>query len=242
MLKMKEIFSKKLYDLSNKIGIVLYEEQLNQFYEYMKLLIEWNKKINLTAIIEEDDIILKHFVDSLTVLDYLKGYNSIIDIGTGAGFPGIPIAITCRDKYITLMDSLNKRVRFLDDVKEKNKLNNIKTIHSRAEDLGKNKMYREKFDVSISRAVANLTTLVEYMLPFVKVGGICICMKGQDINDEIKNSKVAIELLGGEIERIDEFYLPDTQMKRNIIVIRKIKKTSDKYPRKAGTPLKEPLS
>lgn len=239
---MKENFVNKLYDLAKKINISLNEEQLNQFYEFMNLLLDWNKKINLTAITEEDDIILKHFIDSLTVLDYLDNYKNIIDVGTGAGFPGIPIAIACKDKSITLMDSLNKRIKFLEEVKKNNRLNNIETIHSRAEDLGKNKLYREKFDVSLSRAVANLTTLVEYMLPLVKVEGICICMKGQDIEDEIKNSEVAIELLGGEIERIDEIYLPNTEMKRNIIVIRKVRKTSNNYPRKAGTPLKEPLS
>lgn len=239
---MKEDFEFKFKKLSNKINIDVNEEQVKLFYNYMNLLLEWNEKINLTAITEQDDIILKHFIDSMTVLGYLDDEKNIIDVGTGAGFPGIPIAIMCKNKKITLMDSLNKRIKFLDDVKEKNKLNNITTIHSRAEDLGKNDKYREKFDVAISRAVANLTTLVEYMLPFVKVGGKCICMKGQDVEDEIRNSEIAIELLGGEIETIDEFKLPGTDMKRNIVVIRKINKTNNKYPRKAGTPLKEPLN
>ena len=238
---MKEDFELRLRNLSNEIGITLNDQQVELFYNYMNLLLDWNSKINLTAITEQNDIILKHFIDSMTVFDYLKDVKSIVDVGTGAGFPGIPIGIMCEDKKITLMDSLNKRIKFLDDVIEKNNLNNIVTIHSRAEDLGKNDIYRENFDVAISRAVANLATLVEYMLPLVKVGGKCICMKGQDIKKEIKDSEIAIEILGGEIETIDEFCLPGTEMKRNILVIRKIKKTNNKYPRKAGIPLKEPL-
>lgn len=238
---MKEDFENKLQNLSKEINVLLNEEQLDKFYKYMNLLLEWNEKINLTAITDEDGIILKHFVDSLTVLEYLKDAKSIIDVGTGAGFPGIPISIMNCDKSIVLMDSLNKRINFLNDVVQKLNLDNVKTVHSRAEDLGQNNMHRQKYDVVISRAVANLTTLVEYMLPLAKVGGICICMKGQEIVDEIKNSEYAIELLGGEIENIDEFYLPNSDMKRNIIIIKKIKNTNKKYPRKAGMPSKDPI-
>ena len=238
---MKEDFENKLQNLSKEINVLLNEEQLDKFYKYMNLLLEWNEKMNLTAITDEDGIILKHFVDSLTVLEYLKDAKSIIDVGTGAGFPGIPISIMNSDKNIVLMDSLNKRINFLNDVVEKLILDNARTVHSRAEDLGQNNMHRQKYDVVISRAVANLTTLVEYMLPLTKVGGICICMKGQEIVDEIKNSEYAIELLGGEIETIDEFCLPNSDMKRNIIIIRKIKNTDRKYPRKAGMPSKEPI-
>lgn len=238
---MKEDFENKLQNLSKEINVLLNEEQLDKFYKYMNLLLEWNEKMNLTAITDEDGIILKHFVDSLTVLEYLKDAKSIIDVGTGAGFPGIPISIMNSDKNIVLMDSLNKRINFLNDVVEKLNLDNVRTVHSRAEDLGQNNMYRQMYDVVISRAVANLTTLVEYMLPLTKIGGMCICMKGQEIVDEIKNSEYAIELLGGEIETIDEFCLPNSEMKRNIIIIRKIKNTDRKYPRKAGMPSKEPI-
>lgn len=238
---MNEIFKSKLENSAKEIGISLSDEQVQNFYDYMNILLEWNEKINLTAITEQDDIVLKHFVDSLTALDYLNDKKSIIDVGTGAGFPGIPIAIMNKDRNVTLMDSLNKRVKFLDEVSRKLSLNNIKTIHSRAEDLGQNVDHREKYDVAVSRAVANLATLVEYMLPLVKKGGVCICMKGQDVVEEIKNSEVAIEMLGGEIETIDDFCLPGTDMGRNIIVIRKVRNTNKKYPRKAGIPSKEPL-
>lgn len=238
---MKEDFENKLQNLSKEINVLLNEEQLDKFYKYMNLLLEWNEKMNLTAITDEDGIILKHFVDSLTVLEYLKDAKSIIDVGTGAGFPGIPISIMNSDKTIVLMDSLNKRINFLNDVVQKLNLDNVRTVHSRAEDLGQNNMHRQKYDVVISRAVANLTTLAEYMLPLTKIGGMCICMKGQEIVDEIKNSKYAIELLGGEIETIDEFCLPNSDMKRNIIIIRKIKNTDRRFPRKAGMPSKEPI-
>ena len=238
---MEEKFAKDLKQLSEKIDVDITENQISKFYDYMNLLLEWNEKINLTAITKPDEIILKHFVDSMTVLRYLKEDKSIIDVGTGAGFPGVPIAIVNKNVSITLMDSLNKRILFLNDIKEKLNLDNVKTIHSRAEDLGRNKLNREKYDVAISRAVANLTTLSEYLLPFVKVGGKCICMKGANVQEEINESKKAIQVLGGKIEKVDEFCLPGTDMKRNIIVIRKIKQTDKKYPRKAGIPSKEPI-
>ena len=207
----------------------------------MNLLLEWNEKINLTAITQPEEIKLKHFVDSLTVLKYINDDDKVIDIGTGAGFPGIPLKIMKENTKITLLDSLNKRINFLNIVIETLNLRNIQAIHGRAEEIARNKLYREKYDVAVSRAVANLSTLTEYMLPFVKVGGKCICMKGANVNEEIEKAKNAIKELGGEIERVDNFYLSDNDNERNIIIIRKVKETSSKYPRKAGMPSKEPL-
>lgn len=237
----KEEFSNKLKDSMKKINIEITEKQVDDFYNYMNLLLEWNEKINLTAITEENDIILKHFVDCGTILKYIKDNSSIIDIGTGAGFPGIPLKILNNSLKITLMDSLNKRIIFLNDVIEKLKLSNIEAIHARAEELARNKNYREKFDISTSRAVANLSTLSEYMLPFVKKDGIAISMKGSNIDEELNNSKKAIKILGGKIEKIDNFNLAETDNLRNIIIIRKIEKTPKEFPRKAGKPSKEPI-
>ena len=238
---MENSFKVNLEFLSNKINVMLNDKQISKYYQYMNLLLEWNEKINLTSITRQDEIILKHFIDSMTVLKYLDKYNKIIDVGTGAGFPGIPIAIMKEEKSVTLMDSLNKRIKFLEDIKQKLDLKNIDLIHSRAEDLGQDLNNREMYDVSVSRAVANLTTLVEYLIPFIKIGGICICMKGQDVEEEINDSKRDIELLGGRIKKVDEFYLPDSDMKRNIVIIEKIRSTNKRYPRNAGLPSKEPL-
>lgn len=217
------------------------DNKIQKFYDYMNLLVEWNKKINLTAITEEKDIILKHFVDSLTVLKYIKEDKSIVDVGTGAGFPGIPLAIMNDSLKITLVDSLNKRINFLNEVCNKINLENIKAIHARAEEFGQDNNYRESYDVAISRAVANLTVLAEYLLPLVKVGGKIICMKGPDIEEELKQAKSAIDILGGKFEKCDNFCLPKSDISRNIIIINKIKETPKKYPRKAGTPAKTPL-
>ena len=236
-----EDFEKIFLELANKININLTEEQIDKFYKYMKLLLEWNEKINLTAITDENEILLKHFVDSLTVLKYIKEDDKIIDVGTGAGFPGIPMAIMMPNTKITLLDSLNKRINFLNEVIKELNLKNVETIHSRSEDCGKDILYREKYDISIARAVANLSTLSEYLLPFVKIDGKMICMKGSEVEEELNNSKYAIKELGGEISLQDEFCLPDTDIKRNIIVIKKIKYTPKLYPRKAGLPSKEPL-
>lgn len=217
------------------------DNKIQKFYDYMNLLVEWNKKINLTAITKEKDIILKHFVDSLTVLKYIKENKSIVDVGTGAGFPGIPLAIMNDSLKITLVDSLNKRINFLNEVCNKINLENINAIHARAEEFGQDNNYRESYDVAISRAVANLTVLAEYLLPLVKVGGKIICMKGPDIEEELKQAKSAIDILGGKFERCDNFCLPKSDISRNIIIINKIKETPKKYPRKAGTPVKTPL-
>ena len=232
-----EIFKK----LAKEINLDIDRSKIIKFYEYMNLLLEWNEKINLTAINEQNDIILKHFIDCLTIKKYLKDNDKIVDIGTGAGFPGIPLAIMSEANKFTLVDSLNKRVNFLNDVKEKIDLKNIEAIHSRAEEFGQNKIYREKYDIAVSRAVANLSVLSEYLLPTVKVGGKVICMKGSQVQDEINEAKYALKELGGVIKLTDEFCLPETDMKRNIIVIEKIKNTQKKYPRKSGTPSKQPL-
>lgn len=234
-------FLDKLKNSAKNIGMELEKEKIEKFYTYMNLLLEWNKKVNLTAITEPNDIILKHFIDSLTIQKYINKNSKVIDIGTGAGFPGIPISIYRTDINIILVDALNKRIKFLDEVIEKNKLDNIKTIHERAEELAKNNQYREKLDIATSRAVAPLNVLLEYMLPFVTIGGYCICMKGSNINDEIENSKKALKVLNGTIEKIEKFKLPNSDICRNIIIVKKVGETSLKYPRKAGTPAKEPI-
>lgn len=238
---MDERFREYMQDLVKKIDIKISDEEIIKFYKYMELLLDWNEKINLTAITEQNDIILKHFVDSLTIQKYLKNNVKVVDIGTGAGFPGIPLAIMNKTNKFTLVDSLNKRINFLNEVKQNIKLDNITAIHSRAEDFGQNKLYREKFDIAVSRAVANLSVLLEYLLPSIKVGGKVICMKGSQIEEELKEAKFCIKELGGTINKIEDFYLPDTDMKRNIVVIEKVKSTPKKYPRKAGVPSKQPL-
>ena len=234
-------FSDLMIDYGKEINIVFTEEQLQKFYQYMNLLIEWNEKINLTAIVEPKEIILKHFIDSLTIIKYIEPNKSVIDIGTGAGFPGIPVKIMREDLDITLLDSLNKRIHFLNEVIQKLELKNITAIHARIEEFAKNKQYRETFDVATSRAVANLTTLSEYMLPIIDLKGMAICMKGSEINEEISKSKNSIKLLGGKIDKIEEFTLPKSDNRRNLILIKKERQTPGKYPRKPGIPSKEPL-
>ena len=234
-------FSDLMIDYGKEINIVFTEEQLQKFYQYMNLLIEWNEKINLTAIVEPKEIILKHFIDSLTIIKYIEPNKSVIDIGTGAGFPGIPVKIMREDLDITLLDSLNKRIHFLNEVIQKLELKNITAIHARIEEFAKNKQYREAFDVATSRAVANLTTLSEYMLPMVDLKGMAICMKGYEINEEVSKSKNSIKLLGGKIDKIEEFTLPKSDNGRNLILIKKERQTPGKYPRKPGIPSKEPL-
>ena len=236
-----EEFTKIFNNYLEKLNLTLTEEQIEKFYNYMNLLIEWNKKINLTAIVEPKGIILKHFIDSLTIERYIKKGENIIDVGTGAGFPGIPLKIAREDLKITLADSLNKRINFLNEVINKLNLKDIETIHTRAEELGKNKKYREKFDIATSRAVANMSTLSEYLIPFIKVKGRCICMKSSDIDTELENAKKAINILGCKIESKDKFDLPNSDLGRSVIILRKVKNTPSKFPRKAGTPAKEPI-
>ena len=237
----KEEFIEKMQEKSNVLEIRFLVEQTEQFFDYMNLLIEWNEKMNLTAITDPDEIILKHFVDSLTILKELSDNSKIVDIGTGAGFPGIPLSIMNPTLKITLVDSLNKRLIFLQEVVNKLGLKNIEIVHSRAEEFGQNKKYRESFDVATSRAVANLSTLSEYLIPLVKVGGKVVSMKAAEAQEEINEAKKAIEVLGGTIETIKEFNLPESDIGRTVITIKKNKQTPSKYPRKPGTPSKEPI-
>ena len=236
--------SKFIDDLINKakqISVEITEKEANMFYEYDKLLLDWNEKINLTAITDEREIILKHFIDSLTINRYIENADNVMDIGTGAGFPGVPLKIVNENKRFILVDALNKRVNFLEEIKKVLNLKNLDLIHSRSEDLAKNLMYRENIDVVTSRAVANLRVLVEYMLPFIKLNGLCICMKGPNSKEEIIEAENAIKILGGKIENIDKIILPESEIERNIIIIRKVSNTPNKYPRKAGTAPKQPL-
>ena len=238
---LKEDFEKEIMGYVEELGIKLSKEQAEMFFNYMNLLLEWNEKINLTAITEEKEVIVKHFIDSLTISKYIPEGASLIDVGTGAGFPGIPLKIIRDDLKIALLDSLQKRINFLDVVIKELNLENIETIHARVEEFGKNSKYRESFEVATSRAVANLSTLTEYLLPLVKVGGIAVCMKGSSIEEELETSKKAINVLGGKVSNVFEFDLPKTDIKRNIVIVDKINKTPSKYPRKPGMPSKEPI-
>jgi len=233
-------FEKIIIEKGKEINIDLNEKKAELFYEYMNMLVEWNKNINLTSITEPNDVVLKHFIDSLTAYKHAKNM-SVIDVGTGAGFPGIPLKIIDKEMNITLLDSLNKRVNFLNEVINKLELENIKAVHGRVEEIARDKEYRENFDIAISRAVAPLNVLLEYLIPLVKVGGKCICMKGSNVEEEIETSRNALNKLNAEIELVESFKLPGTDMKRNIVIIKKIGKTDKAFPRKAGTPSKKPL-
>lgn len=225
------------------LGVDLNEKQIEQFLTYYEMLVEWNEFMNLTAITEYEDVLKKHFVDSISLI---KAYDvsknvKLIDIGTGAGFPGLALKIAYPNLQVTLLDSLNKRIKFLDEVIIKLNLTGIDTIHGRAEDFAKPDKLREKYDLCVSRAVANLSTLSEYCIPFVKIGGKFISYKSEKITEEIEAAGKAISILGGKVEKQVEFTLPDSDIYRNLFVIEKVKTTSSKYPRKAGLPAKEPL-
>ena len=237
----KEEFKNKLKQQSRQFNVKLEDNQLEKFYQYMQLLLEWNEKMNLTAIIEPNEIIQKHFIDSLSIAKYIKSKENILDIGTGAGFPGIPLKIAMPENSIILLDSLNKRIHFLEEIITQLDLYNIEAFHGRAEEFIHQKNQRECYDIVTSRAVAKLNVLLEYMLPFVKIGGRCICMKSSEIEEELKESEKAIKILGGKIERVEEIILENTEIKRKIVIIQKVKNTPKQYPRKAGTPTKEPL-
>lgn len=237
----KKIFFEKMQENSKVLGFNFSVEQLEKFYKYMNLLIEWNEKMNLTAITEPNDIILKHFIDSITINKYIENNAKVVDVGTGAGFPGIPLSIIRTDLQITLVDSLNKRLIFLQEIKKELELKNIDIVHARAEEFGQNKNYRETFDIATSRAVANLSTLSEYLVPLVKIKGKCVCMKASDAEEEIKQAENAVNILGGKIVKVEKFNLPNSDIGRTIIIINKEKSTNGKYPRKPGTPSKEPL-
>lgn len=224
-------------------GITLTEKQIEQFLKYYEMLVEWNEFMNLTAITEYDEVMKKHFIDSISLI---KAYDvtksvSVIDVGTGAGFPGLALKIAYPNLQVTLLDSLNKRIQFLNEVISKLELEGVETIHGRAEDFAKPGKLREKYDLCVSRAVANLTTLSEYCLPFVKKSGCFISYKSEKIVEESKEAEKAIKILGGKIKNQVELYLPDSDIYRNLFVIEKVAATPKKYPRKAGLPSKEPL-
>lgn len=222
----------KLISDSLMMGVKLEEFHVKQFEKYQELLLSWNEKINLTAITEEDDIITKHFVDSLYCLKYMNKKDKVIDIGTGAGFPGIPIKIVSHETNVTLLDSLNKRIVYLNDVINNLGLTNIEAIHGRAEEFGMKPEFREKYDIVTARAVANLFVLSEYCLPFIKVGGKFICMKGSTYKEELEEARAHIEELGGKVINIEEITLPNSDINHTIIVIEKMQSTPKKFPRK----------
>jgi 16S rRNA (guanine527-N7)-methyltransferase len=232
----------KFEDGLKLLDIELSNNQKQQFVQYYELLIEWNKVMNLTAITDLEDVLQKHFIDSLTIVKAICPKNkTIIDVGTGAGFPGIPIKIAFPETKIVLLDSLNKRINFLNEVIHQLNLKEIRTIHGRAEDYGKNPKYRGQFDLCVSRAVANLSSLSEYCIPFVKQDGCFISYKSGKASDEMNSAKNAIKLLGGRIENVLKFNLPDSTVDRTLITIKKIVATPKKYPRTAGKPSREPL-
>lgn len=233
-----EYFKQKLVDLELELN----ECQLQQFVDYYEMLIEKNKVMNLTSITEFKEAIDKHFIDSLSLVKVKKlTKEKILDLGTGAGFPGIPLKIVFPDTEIILMDSLNKRLLFLDEVIQKLDFKKVKTVHGRAEDYGKNNLYREQFDLCVSRAVAKLYSLSEFCLPFVKVNGEFIAYKSGNIEEELEHSKKAIKILGAKLDNRESFALPGTDIDRSLVVIKKITATPKNYPRSAGKPLKEPL-
>lgn len=234
-------FNEILIDGFCELGLEINEKVLESFTIYKELVKEWNEKINLTSILDDSEFALKHFIDSVVIISKFKKNSSVIDIGTGAGFPGIPLKICRNDLKITLLESLQKRSKFLNFVIEELSLKGIDVIAKRAEDPAKESNYREKYDYATARAVANMAVLSEYCLPYVKVGGYFIALKGSVIEEELKSAKNSIKILGGEIEEIKEIILPFSEYKRNIIYIKKVRQTSTKYPRKAGFVVKNPL-
>lgn len=234
-----QILEQKLGEL----GIKQDQNQLERFHKFYQLLIEWNKVMNLTGITEYEDVVEKHFVDSLSIIKAidLSRIHTVIDVGTGAGFPGIPLKIAFPHLRVVLLDSLNKRIKFLDEVISQLELTEIRTIHGRAEEYARKEEYREQFDLCVSRAVANLSTLSEYCLPYIQVGGMFVPYKSGEIDDEVEQSKKAVRILGGNIKDVMKFELPGTDIHRSFVLIHKEQHTQKKYPRKAGIPAKEPL-
>lgn len=226
-----------------QLNIETTPEIIDKFELLKALLIEWNEKINLTSITESVEVDIKHFIDSATCIatGYIKNGYDVIDVGTGAGFPGVPVKILNCSLKVTLLDSLNKRIKYLEDVVNKLELDDVKLVHARAEDGGINKLYREKYDIALSRAVATMNVLCEYCLPFVKVGGYFICQKGPSYKEELDNAVKAIEVLGGKIKEVKSYKLANSDITHYVIIIEKIRETPPKYPRKAGKPAAEPI-
>ena len=248
---MTETFRIQMIRESAQLGITLSDSQLEQFYSYYEMLVEKNKVMNLTAITEEREVVTKHFSDSLSLFGLLKEMQAggdvwykicnVIDVGTGAGFPGIPLKIVFPELRVTLLDSLNKRVIWLKEVCTDLGLEGVCFVHGRAEDIGRQAEHREMYDLCVSRAVANLSSLSEYCMPFVKVGGYFIPYKSGEIDEELNQAKKAIGILGGKLKSVEKFVLPGTDAARSLVMIEKVKPVSKKYPRKAGLPTKEPL-
>lgn len=236
-------FFNTLKSACDDVGLELTENKYNNFIKYMRLVQEWNEKVNLTAITEDEDFIKKHFVDCIKAFKSkaIKEAKTLIDVGTGAGFPGLPIAIMNENCEVLLLDSLNKRINFLNLVIKELNLKNVKTVHARAEDGARNIQYREKFDVSTSRAVANMAVLSEFCLPFVKNGGYFVALKGPAIEEELEMGKNAINKLGGKLENIIEVTIEGTDLMHNVVEVKKISDCPKSYPRKAGTINKKPL-
>ncbi|MGI6085837.1 MAG: 16S rRNA (guanine(527)-N(7))-methyltransferase RsmG [Acetivibrionales bacterium] len=227
---------------AKEYNLALSYEQSDKFSLYAGLLAEWNEKINLTAITDPEGIVIKHFLDSLSIARFIPDKaKTLIDIGTGAGFPGIPLKIVMESLKVTLLDSLEKRVKFLNEICNSLELKDILSVHGRAEDYGINKAYRERFDIVTARAVANLPVLLEYCLPFVRMGGLFIAMKGPDGENELKESQKALDILGGGLETIKKFTLPHSDIERCVIIIKKCRQTLTNYPRKSGKPTKHPI-
>ena len=240
----KEEFAGKILQKgAESFGIQLTNQQVDQFFEYYRLLVQWNEFMNLTAITEMEEVMEKHFVDSLALSKAAEvgKIENLIDVGTGAGFPGIPLKIAYPHLRVVLLDSLNKRVKFLSTVIETLGLTNIQAVHGRAEDAARQKDYREQFDAAVSRAVANMASLSEYCLPFIKVGGVFVPYKSGNIEEELKDAGKAVKTLGGTIRRVEKFQLPDTDIERSLVLIEKTERTDKRYPRKAGLPSKEPI-
>lgn len=235
--------SEMLKNRMDRLQIETNENMLEQFDLFYHLLVEWNKVMNLTGITEYEEVVEKHFADSLSLARFLDLYkiHTVIDVGTGAGFPGIPLKIAFPHLKVVLLDSLNKRINFLNEVIAKLDLKEIHTIHGRAEEYARKPEYREQFDLCVSRAVANLSVLSEYCIPYIRVGGIFVPYKSGEIDEEVAVSRKAVDILGGQIDHVEKFQLPDTDIHRSFVFINKIKNTQKKYPRKAGTPAKEPL-
>lgn len=237
------MFKEELAKAAAEYGISLNDTQMEQYNRYFELLVEWNEKINLTAITEPKEVAIKHMIDSITAYDekLFKDGTTVIDVGTGAGFPGLPLKIFCPEIKMTLMDSLNKRIKFLQTVVEELGLKDVECVHARAEEGARNKKYRESFDIAVSRAVARLPILCEYCLPFVKKGGHFIALKGMQYNDEAQEAAKAIKVMGGSQTEIRPVKLPELDDKRAVITITKTMPTPKAYPRKAGTPTKNPI-
>ena len=234
----------KLYKGLDYLGVKYNDEKIDKLLSFYEMVVEKNKVMNLTGITDFDEFVYKHFLDSLILEKAFPSINddiSVIDVGTGAGFPGIPLAIMYENAHFTLLDSLNKRINFIDEVITALSLENVTAFSGRAEDYGKDTSYREQFDLCVTRAVAEINLLSEYTLPFVKVGGKCIPYKSMQINDEIENGRNAIATLGGNIDSVVKVEIPDTDYERNLLVIDKVETTPSKYPRKAGIPKKRPL-